>query len=50
MKEKIKTMPDLLVTAPAHQEAIKLGDEHYRLWERNVADKFKPIPDDQIKA
>jgi tRNA G18 (ribose-2'-O)-methylase SpoU len=50
MKEKIKTLPDLLESAPAHQEAIALGDDHYRLWERNVADKYKPIPEEDIKA
>lgn len=50
MKQKIKTLPDLLDTAPAHKEAIANGDDHYRLWERNVADKFKPMPDEDIKA
>lgn len=50
MKQKIKTTPDLLSTSPDHQEALKLGNDHYRLWERNVADKFKPMPDEDIKA
>ncbi len=50
MKEKIKTLPDLLETAPFHKEAIANGNDHFRLWERNVADKYKSLPDEDIKA
>jgi tRNA G18 (ribose-2'-O)-methylase SpoU len=49
MKEKIKTIPDLSATSPKHLEAIAAGNDHFRLWERNVIDEFKDIPDEEIK-
>jgi tRNA G18 (ribose-2'-O)-methylase SpoU len=47
---RIKTVPDLAATSPAHQAAIQLGDEHFRLWQRNVIDEFKPLSNEEIKA
>lgn len=49
MREKIRTKPDLSADSSLHQKAKALGDEHYRLWERNVADKFKSLTEEQIK-
>lgn len=49
MREKIRTKPNLSDTSPAHQEAKTLGEEHYRLWERNVADQFKHLSEAEIK-
>jgi tRNA G18 (ribose-2'-O)-methylase SpoU len=49
MKSKIRTTPDMSLNSNAHQEAVKLGDDHYRLWTRNVVDKFKSLEDDEIK-
>lgn len=49
MKEKIRTKPDLSATSAPHQEALQNGNEHFRLWQRNVADQFKSLPEDQIK-
>lgn len=49
MKSKIRTKPDMSIDSCAHQEAIKLGDEHYSLWARNVVDKFKGVDNDEIK-
>ena len=48
-KLKIKTSPDLSLTSPKHQEAISLGNDHFRLWERNVIDEFKSLSEDEIK-
>lgn len=49
MRAKVKTSPDLSAASTAHIEARQKGDEHYRLWERNVADRFKALPDEEIK-
>lgn len=48
MREKTRTIPNLIDSSPAHQAALK-DDNHYRMWERNVADHFKDMPDEQIK-
>jgi hypothetical protein len=50
MRQKIKTLPDLLETSPAHQEAVKNGNDHFRFWERNVANKYKGMPDEEIRS
>jgi len=49
MRQKIRTQGDLSATSPAHQEAKALGEEHYRRWSRNVADKFKDLSEAEIK-
>lgn len=49
MKQKIRTTPDLAATSTAHKEAMASGEDHYRLWERNVADQFKDKPTEEIK-
>jgi tRNA G18 (ribose-2'-O)-methylase SpoU len=41
MREKIRTIPNLADTSPAHQAAIAAGDDHFRAWQYNVADRFK---------
>jgi tRNA G18 (ribose-2'-O)-methylase SpoU len=50
VRTKIKTVGDLAATSPKHQEALKAGPDHYRLWERNVADRFKSMPDEEVKS
>lgn len=47
--DKIKTQPDLVLTSPKHQEAIAAGKDHFRLWERNVADHFKNKTEEEIR-
>jgi tRNA G18 (ribose-2'-O)-methylase SpoU len=49
-KDKVKTIPDLGATSPAHQAALAAGTEHYKLWHRNVADHFKEMSEEAIKA
>ena len=49
MKEKIRTKPDLSSTSQKHQLAKSLGDEQYRLWQRNVIDEFKSLTEEEIK-
>lgn len=48
-KKKVRSAGDLSLTSPAHQEALQSKDEHYRLWNRNVADRFKALPEQDIK-
>jgi tRNA G18 (ribose-2'-O)-methylase SpoU len=49
-KEKVKTQPDMSLTSAKHQEALQMGEERFRLWQRNVADRFKDMPDEDIRA
>jgi tRNA G18 (ribose-2'-O)-methylase SpoU len=49
VRQRLRTKPDLTVTSPAHLEALAKGDEHYRMWSRNVADKFKDKSEEEIK-
>jgi tRNA G18 (ribose-2'-O)-methylase SpoU len=49
MREKNTTKPSLLDTAPAHRQAIKDGDDHYRAWSQNVADRYKGMTIEDIK-
>jgi tRNA G18 (ribose-2'-O)-methylase SpoU len=49
-KDKVKTVPDLGATSPSHQAALAAGTEHYKLWHRNVADHFKEMSEEAIKA
>lgn len=49
-REKIRTVPNLSDESPAHLEAKALGNEHFRLWERNVIDEFKHLSEDDIKS
>ena len=48
-RERIKTVPNLADTSPKHQAALVAGDEHFRLWERNVIDEFKSLTEEEIK-
>jgi len=48
--QRIRTNPDLSLTSPVHQEAKALGNEQYRLWQRNVIDEFKPLSEAEIKS
>lgn len=41
MREKIRTIPNLAATSPDHQAALAAGDEHYRSWSNNVANRYK---------
>ena len=50
MRTKVKTVPDMTLTSPKHQEAIALGNDHFRLWERNVIDEFKSLSESEIKT
>lgn len=49
MKQKVRTVPNLADSSPAHQEAIKNGNEHYGSWLFNVIDKYKPLSKEEIK-
>lgn len=46
---RIKTVPDLIESSPQHKEAKEIGNDHFRLWERNVIDDFKSLNTDEIK-
>lgn len=48
-KTKIRTSGDLSSSSPLHQAALASGDEHYRLWERNVTDHLKEKSVEEIK-
>jgi tRNA G18 (ribose-2'-O)-methylase SpoU len=50
MRERIRTKPDLSTISELHSEAKQAGAEHYRLWERNVADRFKDRSEIEIKV
>jgi len=49
-KQRVKTVPDLSLNSPLHQEALSAGDEHFRRWQRNVVDKYKDKSEEEIKA
>lgn len=49
MKNKIRTVPDLGIASPAHVQAVEAGGEHFRKWERNVADHFKDKSEEEIQ-
>ena len=49
MKIKLATKPNLSATSPLHQQAIAEGDEHFRRWQRNVADEFKDKSEEEIR-
>lgn len=49
MKERIKTIPDLLEFSPLHKEARALGDTHLRAWTFNVEDRFKGMSVEEIR-
>jgi tRNA G18 (ribose-2'-O)-methylase SpoU len=48
MKPKTTTEPSLLYSAPAHQAALQ-DEEHFRRWERNVADRYKDKSEEEIR-
>jgi tRNA G18 (ribose-2'-O)-methylase SpoU len=48
MKSKITTEPSLIHSSPAHQEALR-DEEHFRRWERNVADRYKDKSEEEIR-
>src|ERR1035441_8458561 len=50
MRPKIKTQPDLLPISPAHKAAVDAGEDHFRMWERNVIDRYKASTVEEIKA
>src|ERR1700679_209621 len=47
---KVKTLPDLSLDSPLHMEAKTTSPEHFRLWEHNVADRFKNKTEEEVKA
>lgn len=49
-KQKVRTAGDMSLTSPAHQAAKAAGDEHYRLWQRNVADDMKGKSEEEIRS
>jgi tRNA G18 (ribose-2'-O)-methylase SpoU len=49
MTPKIKTTPDLSETSPKHLEALAAGNDHFSLWQRNVADHFKSKSEKEIR-
>src|SRR5271155_4103280 len=50
MKLKVATQPSLSATSPLHIQATAEGEEHFRRWERNVADHLKDKSEEEIKA
>lgn len=50
MKEKLRTKPNLIDTSPNHQAALAAGDDHFKAWQFNVADKFKDKTVEEIKT
>lgn len=49
MKKKVRTQGDLSLTSPAHQAAKTAGDDHYRMWQRNVTDSLKGKSEEEIR-
>jgi tRNA G18 (ribose-2'-O)-methylase SpoU len=49
MKKKVRTQGDMSLTSPVHQAAKAAGDDHYRMWERNVADHLKGKSEEEIR-
>lgn len=49
MKDRIKTIPDLLESSHRHKEAKALGDVHLRAWSFNVEDRFKDMSIEEIR-
>jgi tRNA G18 (ribose-2'-O)-methylase SpoU len=49
MKPKITTLPNLAEGSLAHLQAIAEGDEHFRRWQRNVADPLKDKSEEEIR-
>jgi rRNA methylases len=49
MRQKVRTQGDMSATSPAHQEALSKGDEHFRAWTLNVADRFKSSSVEEIR-
>lgn len=49
-KLKVRTSPDLSLTSQLHVEAKAMGDDHYTLWQRNVIDEFKSLPNEEIRT
>ncbi len=48
MRAKVRTQIDLSAQSPLHIAALSNPD-HFRMWERNVADHFKDKSEDEIK-
>ena len=49
MRQKLTTNPSTLGTAPQHQKAIADGEDHFRAWQYNVADRFKGMTVEDIQ-
>lgn len=49
MKEKVKTVPNLLLDSPKHQAALAAGNRNFSSWQFNVIDKFKSMDTVSIK-
>lgn len=45
----MRTTPDLSLNSPLHQIALT-ENKDYRMWQRNVIDKFKELSNEEIKA
>jgi tRNA G18 (ribose-2'-O)-methylase SpoU len=48
MRSRNKTTPDVSLTSSSHQAAIQ-DAEHFRRWERNVADHLKDKSEEEIR-
>lgn len=49
MRPKVRTQPDVALDSPAHMEAVQ-DEEHFRRWQRNVADRYKDQSEEEIRA
>lgn len=50
MKLKTTTLPNLAEGSATHLQAIAEGDEHFRRWQRNVADPLKDKSEEEIRS
>lgn len=50
MKQKVTTTPNLITNAPLHQHALAHKHEHLTAWTFNVADHFKNLTVEEIRA
>lgn len=48
MKLRQRTTPDLAASSPNHSNTT--DEERFRLWQRNVADRFKSLPEEEIRS
>ena len=48
IKPGTRIIPDLAASSPKHSDTT--NEERFRMWQRNVADKFKDMSEEEIKS